>query len=350
MRTYSFRELKIWKVRLPDVKHGLLPPHNDRPNPLVRGDKLFASIFSPGAVCAVNRQNGKLIWRKEIPRLGHAAVYVAAGSLFAKSARTLYALNPESGETIWAFCPYRESGEWIYSEPTVSRRSVFIGDRCGLLHCLDVSSGNTRWNVRTNKAKNCDVNSTPVVISGLAIVATNANRAIAVDVRTGKVAWTCELDGPSILGPFILSKLVVFLAESIYFVRPQSGKIVSKFSWKGDAVDAATNTRSKIIGLRRGKWPPEPRRTLIGVDESGVRYFKDQQGWLGALRYAPQTRYVYLSHFEGVRICRPGDGSPVCEINSDERCDDVGLVDIAGGIIYALTGVGDLYALRHPKI
>jgi hypothetical protein len=36
---------------------------------------VVASIFSPGAVCALERKTGKLLWRKETLGFGDAAVY-----------------------------------------------------------------------------------------------------------------------------------------------------------------------------------------------------------------------------------------------------------------------------------
>jgi outer membrane protein assembly factor BamB len=65
-------------------------------------------------------------------------------------------LEPETGKTIWSFCPYGEGGETIYSDPAVAGHRVFIGDRQGYLHCLDLQTGRMNWQKLTNKAKNDD--------------------------------------------------------------------------------------------------------------------------------------------------------------------------------------------------
>ncbi len=62
--TYNFDDLAIWRTRLPKSKHAILPPSNTRPNPFVVGDVIYVSVFSPGAVCALNRKTGRLIWRR----------------------------------------------------------------------------------------------------------------------------------------------------------------------------------------------------------------------------------------------------------------------------------------------
>jgi len=100
-------------------------------------------------------------------------VYLARGMLFAQTANTVHALHPETGQTILSFCPYGDSGESIYSSPTVYGNSVFIGERRGYLHCLDSRSGSTRWKP-CQQAKNCDLNSTPLVAPGANCVLTQA--------------------------------------------------------------------------------------------------------------------------------------------------------------------------------
>ena len=138
----------------------------------------------------MERNTGKLLWRTKIAGFGGSAVYCVGGKLFAKSsANTLYALDPESGIILWTFSPSGHSGETMYSSPTAHRQDIFIGDRRGILYCLDVNTGTTKWKRRTNRAKNDDVNSTPLIRSGLVIVGTNANRAVSRIVKQLKRRW-----------------------------------------------------------------------------------------------------------------------------------------------------------------
>jgi outer membrane protein assembly factor BamB len=169
-RTLSFEELTVWRTELPDVKFAVLPPGNTRPNPLIANDRLFVSVFSPGAVCALERDTGHLIWRRELGKFSGASVYLNSGRLFANSPHTLYSLDRDSGEIRWSFCSYGPDGEWIYSSPTICQGNLYIGDRKGFLHCLDSDTGKAIWSGLTNKDENDDVNSTPVVVNGLVIV------------------------------------------------------------------------------------------------------------------------------------------------------------------------------------
>ena len=309
---------------------------------------LYVSVFSPGAVCALKRKTGQLVWRKEIPKFAGSAVHLAAGKLFAKTAHTIYALEPTTGATIWSFCPYGTSGEWIYSAPTVHGNSVFIGDRCGYLHCLDLNSGQPLWKRRTNRAKNDDVNTTPIVAGGLVVVGTNAKRAVAYDVETGEHTWVCPLDGSSAFGPLAYKGLIAVFTGSLYLLEPKNGKVVRKFSWKNDGITTATSTPKGIVATLRGKWPPSGTVELIGLTESGIQFSKTLQAFVAFLRYARESQLVYISHLEGIDICRPQSGEIICTVKLNKGPEEIGPVEVTDNKIYALSGDGYVYALRHP--
>jgi outer membrane protein assembly factor BamB len=353
LATYRFNALAVWQSKLPNVKGAVLPPSNNRPNPLVTDTAVFASIFAPGAVCALQRETGELLWRRELAGLGDAAVYKAGGILFAKTPHTLYAMDPDSGQILWTFCPYGTSGETMYSSPTVHGQSVFIGDRRGFLHCLDLRTGKTKWRQHTSKAKNNDVNSTPLVHGGLVIVATNANRAVAYDPQTGELAWISRLDGPAVRGPLVFQRLVAAFTDSIYLLEPKTGKAVRTFSWKGDGINGATSTPKNIVGTLRGKWPPdggtELVTELVAVNSTRIQFSVVHNGWISFVRYVRETKLVYMSHLDGIYACCPTDGRLIWNIKlAERRPEGVGLVEVKNNTIYALTGTGHVFALRHP--
>lgn len=64
----------------------------------------------------------------DVNRPTNASVYLHAGKLFAGTPNTLFALHPDSGETLWSFCPYGSDGESIYSSPSVNENRVYIGE------------------------------------------------------------------------------------------------------------------------------------------------------------------------------------------------------------------------------
>jgi hypothetical protein len=348
--SYSFDELTIWRTKLPQAQHAVVPPSNNRPNPLVTDTMAYVSVFSPGAVCALERQTGEIVWHREIPKFGDSAVHLAQGQLFAKTANTLFALEPETGKTIWSFCPYGDSGESIYSAPTLYRNSVFIGDRRGYLHCLDSRTGHTCWKQRTNRAKNDDLNSTPVVSKGLVMVATNAKMAAAYDAKTGERVWVRKLDGPSHFGPLLFRSLLGVVTDSIYLLSPESGKVVRRFSWKGDGVSQAECTRTNIIAILRGDSPSDGNVTFVGLNENGIHFTGPCKAFVAFLHYASETNLIYISHLEGIDLRCPETGVMVGRIERRSVPAGNSPVDVKQNTIHVLTMDGYVYALRHPAV
>ena len=74
-RTFTFEELSVWRTQA-NVNFAVLPPGNTRPNPLIADDKLFVSVFSPGAVCALERDTGRLMWRRELGKLRRVGLFL----------------------------------------------------------------------------------------------------------------------------------------------------------------------------------------------------------------------------------------------------------------------------------
>jgi hypothetical protein len=356
--TFSFRDLTVWRTKLPDVQFGVLPPSNNRPNPLATKDLVYASVFAPGAICALERDRGKLIWRRELHKYGGASPYLSGGRLFAKTSNTLFALQPDSGETLWSFSPYGTDGESIYSSPSAHENRVYIGDRKGHLHCLDTESGRTIWRRQTNRARNSDVNSTPALLDGLVIVSTNAGTAVAYDARSGKTAWKQKLDGPSTFGPLVHGDSVLAVSDSLYLLN-RAGRLQRRFSWKDEKVYQADSTPRGIVltfwpkSATRSPEPAsktEPSRLTFLVTKSGIQRTTTFVEFCSSFRYAPATRLLYLSHLHGIDLINAGDGTVLCQLKAttDPR-NGVALVDVREKKIYVLTGDESVHALRHPS-
>ena len=346
---FTFEDLAVWRTQLPDVDFAILPPGDTRPNPVVSDDMLFVSIFSPGAVCALDRQNGHVIWRKEITNFAGSSVSVRDGTLLAKSSHTLYALDRDSGATLWSFSPYGPEGESIYSSPTVHQGRVHIGDRRGFLHCLDLNTGEAIWKELTNESQNHDVNSTPLISGELVIVATNANCVVAYEAAMGRQAWKEQVDGPSILGPVLFGDSVVVAAESLYLLNPENGVAHRHFEWKRKRPNFVECTSDMVLVALRKDGPPNGELGLEFVNRSGIQHSATLFGYCAHFRFCHEKKLLYVSGLRGLDICDPATAECVYRIASDDDRGGAGLVDVKKETIYALTGSGCVYALRHPS-
>lgn len=348
MKTFAAAELTIWETDLPNTKLAILPPNDNRPNPLIIGSRLYVSVFSPGAVCALDRKTGKLLWRRELNALCGPSVCLHNGTLFAKTSNTLYAMDPRSGKEIWTFCPYGSESETIYSSPCVYRDHVYIGDRRGFFHCLDAKTGNTVWSRLTNRAENDDVNSTAIISRGLAVIATNAGTAVAYEARHGKMAWKTKLDGPSVSGLFLFRRKVSVLTDSVYFLDPVSGKAQQKFNWPQSRTISATATPTHVFVVIGRPTPPDSHYQVLAIRGSDVITGTIEYPMYCWLRYISETNLVYLSNMGGIDLLASDEPKVVGRIQMPSE-EDVGLVDVKGRIIYALTTKGSVFALRHPS-
>lgn len=346
----SFRKHTIWRTALPDVKSAVLPASNNRPNPLVSGERLFASVFAPGAICSLHRASGKLIWRRELGEYAGASVYLHRGRLFAKSSHTLYALRPGSGEVLWSFCPYGTEGESIYSSPSGNQDRIYIGDRHGYLHSLDAKTGRTIWRRLVSKAKNNDVNSTPLITrQGLVVVTTNAQTAVAFDRESGTLVWKQKLEGPSVFGPLLHRGMLVAVSQSVQLLDPTTGRIEKHYYWRDNPVAFVETTPRRLAVSLRGTWPPEGNSEVILLTGSKVQRRIPLTGYCLQFRYSGHNRLFYLSHLNGLDLFDPSNGEIRCRLTIPGANDGTGLVDVRGNVIYALTGDGHVYALRHPE-
>lgn len=303
-----------WTTKLPAVKFAVLPPSTTRPNPLIAGDKLFVSIFSPGAVCALVKHTGKLLWRTRLNSFGDSAVVLTDGILFAKSCRTLYALKPETGGILWEFTPRQDPGEWIYSQPVAGNGRVFIGDRTGDFHCLDATTGKLIWRRRTSKNSNNQVNATALVAGPKVIAANNAGVVVCYAVRTGETLWRRRVEGSCTHELLRMRSNVVIGANSLYGLDVHSGAVRFEVGFPRKDVSAVTVAQKKIVavfGPDSGVVDQDGHRGYeLVVLEHGREIASRQVNGIGALGTLADTGLVVRLDSLSTEIIDPSNGTP----------------------------------------
>src|SRR5438309_10153055 len=121
--------LQIWKHELPDTRSAVLPPNTQNPNPLVIADSVVASVFSPGAICSVDKESGRLQWVHRLDGYGGSCLSHARGGSYAKPRPTVYGLDAASGHPDSRFPPSSTGRETPHSVPIHPGESVFCGHR-----------------------------------------------------------------------------------------------------------------------------------------------------------------------------------------------------------------------------
>src|SRR2546426_5756248 len=102
--------LQIWKHELPDTRSAVLPPNTQNPNPLVIADSVVASVFSPGAICSVDKESGRLQWVHRLDGYGGACLSPPRGGDYSKTKRTAHLLSSGAGAPQFQFFPPSSCG------------------------------------------------------------------------------------------------------------------------------------------------------------------------------------------------------------------------------------------------
>ncbi len=112
----------------------------------------------------------------------------------------LVKLGLADGAEAWRYRPgaaEAEAGEFEEdrfgeSSPAVAGDAVFVGDLQGVLHAVDLDSGEPRWRFPTG----AEIKSSPVVADDLVLVGSYDEHFYAVERTTGKLRWKLQTEGP----------------------------------------------------------------------------------------------------------------------------------------------------------
>jgi outer membrane protein assembly factor BamB len=183
----------------------------------------------------------------------------------------------------------------------------------------------------------------------MVVVGTNANMAAAYDIKTGNRVWFRELDGPSLPGPLLLGSCLAVFADSVYFLAPESGQIVQKFSWDASRADSPNGVGDDVIAILRSNASVDGVYKLVRLGEHSIRFTQTRENFATSLIYAIETNMIYVSHYEGLDVRRPNDGEIAFSITG-KGVEAPGTPDVKDHAIYVATGDGFAYALNHPSI
>jgi hypothetical protein len=86
------------------------------------------------------------------------------------------------------------------------------------------------------------------------------------------------------------------------------------------------------------------------MNERGIRFTDISNGYVPFVRCIDKTKLIYVSHLHGIDMRRQSRGLLACRIELGDVPSGIGPVDVRDGMIYALTGDGWVYALKHPAI
>jgi outer membrane protein assembly factor BamB len=237
----------VWRY---DIPHGKMAS-----SPAVVGAELTVHGMD-GAVWALDRSDGRLLWHTQIGSPIESSPIVRDGvDYFGAWNGNVYALDLSTHGVRWVY----PSGAKITSSAAVSGSTVYIGNYAGRLLALSVQSGNLRFSVSVNGR----IYGTPAVALGRIFVPSSDGNSLTAFSESGARLWTINTGSYVYSSPAVWAGNVYFGSYNgvLYCVSASSGRVLWTHSSGGSISGAPTivdgivyfgNLRSWIYGVSGG--------------------------------------------------------------------------------------------------
>ena len=202
---------------------------------LAVSDKILAVTAGTGDVFALNKDNGKIIWRNKITAPIRAAPIIS-GNFFLVLAKDnrLYTYDLVSGDLSWTHEGLEEISTFVgSSSPVVSKGIVIVTYSSGEIYAINLSNGQVIWNDNLSKLVSrssldnlSDIRGNAVIQNDIVYVISHNGRMVAMDLNNGKKFWESKIGG--IQTPWVASKFIYVLSKDneLICLTSDKGKIV----------------------------------------------------------------------------------------------------------------------------
>lgn len=270
--------------------------------PAIDGDTVFAA-HSSGVIAALDRNNGEIRWRREIPTRLSSGVSTDTEKVYvAERDGTLLALDQSDGSTLWR---YTMSSEIL--EPVAAAFDiVVVRSADGRVVGLNAADGSELWrNIYTPPALTLRGYSPPVLLQSGLLLGLDDGKIIALSAKTGKLLWESTLAFPQ--GRSEVDRLVDIDAEillddeSIYAVSYQ-GKLARIEPAQGRQLWSIDF--SSVAGLAQSEqtlYIVDERDGIVAVDKNAGAEQWRQEALVGRKLTQPVTvgDYLVVSDLDG---------------------------------------------------
>lgn len=318
-----------------------------RIEPVIGGERIYAAS-SDGEVQALELDNGRRVWSRDLEMLVSGGVGLYADSLFVGgSDGFVLRLDAATGETRWRA---RVSGE-VLAPPQGNGRVVVAQTYDGKLHGLDFDSGERLWTHDSNMpVLTVRGTSTPIFHDDIVVAGFANGRVLGFNAGSGAVEWEARVAIPQ--GRSEIERIVdvdgtMVLVGNELFAASYQGNIV--------AIDASSGRKawerpvSSVSGVSQGfgnVYVADEDGTVFAFQRNGQgqRWSQDALGWRGLGRPVTVSSYVAVPDFEGyVHILSQVDGSLVGRFRADRKGVNADMLN-DGNILYVYGNGGKLQA------
>jgi outer membrane protein assembly factor BamB len=177
--------------------------------PVVRENLLFQLVDS-GELYALNKETGRLVWRRQLGRLAASTPALDDHDLYATllegpsgGVGRAVALEQATGRIIWS----RTLNSRSESSPMVDGNDVYFGTESGTVYALEKATGRTIWTYQAAGA----VKASPTLAGGDLFFGDYGGQVQAISARTGAPVWKTQSEGAALgSGTFYSTPAVIF--------------------------------------------------------------------------------------------------------------------------------------------
>jgi len=237
----AFGNLVVFGTGNPFIMYGNPPPEISEHNFLIALDikekkeiwkfnTLFSYPFSPlmttqkliigdGSIICFNLESGDILWKNDNLSISTTSSLSSFSNriFFISFREKVVSLDIETGNLIWS----KDIGEWMNTTPALAYNKVFVISGDGILHALDMISGQEIWKTRVwyghLKTNEGYFAPSPVIADHKLFVGSKDGTIYCFNTETGQEIWEYKTESEILSTPAI--------ADGKLFVATTDGKL-----------------------------------------------------------------------------------------------------------------------------
>lgn len=185
-------------------------------SPLMTTQKL---IIGDGSIVCFNLESGDILWKNDDLSISTTSSLSSSSNriFFISFREKVVSLDIETGNLIWS----KDIGEWVNTTPALAYNKVFVISGDGILHALDMISGQEIWKTRVwyghLKTNESYFAPSPVIADHKLFVGSKDGTIYCFNTETGQKIWEYETESEILSAPAI--------ADGKLFVLTIDGKL-----------------------------------------------------------------------------------------------------------------------------
>jgi outer membrane protein assembly factor BamB len=199
--------------------------------PVIAGNRMYM-IDNDGVFITLNKDTGKVVWKKQLGKLNASSPAFWRGMLLAVNLepRQAMGVRARDGKVLWK----RDLPGRAESSPLVHGETMYFGTESGDFFALDARTGKARWSVKLDGS----VKAAPAFAQGTLYVGDYAGKMYGIRAKDGAIRWRSGDLGSGLgSGRFYSTPAVAFgrvyagnVDGRVYSFDRQTGEIAWTFS------------------------------------------------------------------------------------------------------------------------